>query len=452
MRLVHEASPPGSLLCEADRQKVLEQMNRMLETHLFKNSRRYPALLRFIVEETLEGRGEYLKERLLGVRVFDRRADYDTAADPIVRVTIAEIRKRIAQYYHDEEHDPEIRIELLPGRYAPEFKSGRDLGPDRPHPYDRLDSQPVPQLVGQPRVSHPIPEETSAWQAPAETQSATGRKAWSSRTPLYLTGILVLLLLGAGILTARSLRPSAVDQMWTPILASQGAVLLCLPTDVGKHADAPGSSSGIAPASPAGRILPSSNPAGPTFLDYESLGENVVYSDMLAALKVADVLALRHRAYRVRLNIWTTLGDLKQGPNVLIGGLDNQWTMRALASLRFHFAGSDDQSYWIADTNNPANRSWSLDLKQQYANVNRDYAIVARLHNEQTEQPQVIVAGIGMSGTAAAGEFLGDPHRMEELRQRVGPGFREHDFEAVLSTDVVNGIAGSPKILAVSVW
>jgi hypothetical protein len=40
---------------------------------------------------------------------------------------------------------------------------------------------------------------------------------------------------------------------------------------------------------------------------------------------------------------------------------------------------------------------------------------------------------------------------MEELRRRVGPGFRDHDFEAVLSTDVVNGIAGSPRILTVAV-
>src|SRR6202161_4030889 len=107
---------------EEEKDQVRRQMERLLATAHFRNSRRYPALLRFIVEETLEGRGEFLKERLLGVRVFERPADYDTAADPIVRVTVAEIRKRIAQYYHDEAHDAEMRIELLPGRYTPEFR------------------------------------------------------------------------------------------------------------------------------------------------------------------------------------------------------------------------------------------------------------------------------------------------------------------------------------------
>ena len=63
----------------------------------------------------------------------------------------------------------------------------------------------------------------------------------------------------------------------------------------------------------------------------------------------------------------------------------------------------------------------------------------------------MIVAGIGMSGTAAAGEFLVDPRQIEELRRQAGSGFRDHDFEAVLSMDVVNGIAGSPRILAVAV-
>ena len=95
---------------------------------------------------------------------------------------------------------------------------------------------------------------------------------------------------------------------------------------------------------------------------------------------------------------------------------------------------------------------WEVDLKEQYPAVKRDYALIARVHDESTRQVQVIVAGIGMSGTAAAGDFMVDPDRLEELRKRVGAGFRDHDFEAVLGTDVVNGIPGSARILAVEVW
>ncbi|MEO6803306.1 MAG: hypothetical protein ABI197_08695 [Granulicella sp.] len=441
MPTVYEANPAPVPLGEEERKKIREQLNRLLETHHFKNSKRYPTLLRFIVEETLEGRGEFLKERLLGVRVFDRPADYDTAADPIVRVTIAEIRKRIAQYYHDEEHDSEIRIELLPGRYAPEFRLRsvrKDADSERPSAAESaepLESTASPNTLT--LVSPPAIELT---------------RKHPSRIPWYIAAVATLLFLGLALMPlARWIHPTALEVLWAPMLGSRNPILFCMPTDVGKRRGPAGDSTPIAASSARSRMKGSSV-VGPTFLDYESLGQNVVYSDMLATLRIANVFAIHNQAYRVRLNVSTTLEDLQQGPTVLIGGLDNQWTMRALAPLRFHFIGSDEDRYWITDNKNPASRDWSLDLKRQYVAVTRDYAIIARLHNDQTGQPEVIVAGIGMSGTAAAGEFIGDERRVEELRQRIGPGFKNHDFEAVLGTDVVNGIAGSAKVVAVAVW
>ena len=59
---------------DEEKDQVRQQMHRLLETSHFKNSKRYPALFRFMVEETLAGRGEFLKERLLGVHVFHRPA------------------------------------------------------------------------------------------------------------------------------------------------------------------------------------------------------------------------------------------------------------------------------------------------------------------------------------------------------------------------------------------
>ncbi len=441
-----EAHLPTELGSETDREKVREQMNRLLETNHFRNSRRYPALLRFIVEETLEGRGDALKERFLGVRVFDRPPDYDTATDPIVRVTIAEIRKRIAQYYHDEEHDAEIRIELLPGRYAPEFRTRREVPSSRPQAFGGAAAGVSVAAAGEGLVEAPVP-------AKAPAAEGTGRR---SRTRWYVWGVAAALVLGLASASAVEwMRPTATEQLWGPTLRSTHSVLICLPTDVGRKRDATGALL-PSPEQGSGSRAAAGNKAemapNPTFLDHESLGENVVYSDMLAALDMANVISSHHRDYRVRLTVSTTLDDLRYGPVIMVGGLDNQWTMRALAPLRFHFAGSDEDRYWIADSSRPSYRGWWLDLKQPYAMVTRDYAIIARLHNEQTDQPEVIVAGIGMSGTAAAGEFVADESRLKELRQRIGAGFKDRDFEIVLGTDVVNGIAGSPKILAVSVW
>src|SRR5438067_10314283 len=107
---------------EPERAAIRQQLERLLANPLFKNSKRYPNLLRYVVEHTLEGNPGELKERNLGVEVFGREPNYDTNADPIVRATAGEIRKRIAQYYHEHGHESEIRIDLSPGSYVPEFE------------------------------------------------------------------------------------------------------------------------------------------------------------------------------------------------------------------------------------------------------------------------------------------------------------------------------------------
>lgn len=434
---------------EEDKEKVRQQMNRLLETSHFKNSKRYPLLFRFIVEETLEGRGEFLKERLLGIHVFDRPADYDTATDPIVRVTIAEIRKRIAQYYHEEAHDSEMRIELLPGRYEPEFRPRKEIGPDH-HP-----------------VFGPAPISANGYivePAPAELQPAAVASARLGRGRLvrYALGLMAVLLLALGSgLFWRWAHPSALEQFWGPLLANRQTVVFCMPMEARRQGYNTAAAAGIlipdhaaAPdhTTPPAATPPPDPPLTDTFLAHETVGENVVFSDALATLHVSNFLAAHNRESSFRLNTATTLDDLRQGPVVLIGGLDNQWTLRAVAPLRYRFAGTSQEQYWIADSKNPEMKDWGINLKAWLTDTKRDFAIIARIHDESTGQIEVIVAGIGMSGTAAAGEFLVDPRQMERLRLRVGPGFRDHDFEAVLSTDVVNGIAGTPRIVTVAVW
>src|ERR1700735_5242393 len=122
-KLIHPP-PDDRILVEEGRFshfELLQQLDRIVCSRHFRNSKRYPSFLRFVVEQTLAGKTEELKERTLGVDVFARRSDYDTNADPIVRVTAGEIRKRIAQYYQESGHEHELRIDLPLGSYVPHF-------------------------------------------------------------------------------------------------------------------------------------------------------------------------------------------------------------------------------------------------------------------------------------------------------------------------------------------
>ena len=92
---------------------IREQLNRLLAHPLFTNSKRYPVLLAYTVEQALLGNAGELKERTIGVEAFGREPNYDANLDPVVRTTAAEVRKRLIQYYYSPDHAGElIRIRL----------------------------------------------------------------------------------------------------------------------------------------------------------------------------------------------------------------------------------------------------------------------------------------------------------------------------------------------------
>ena len=130
---------------ESEKQLVRRQLEKIVSDGRFAASKRYPCLLRYIVEETLADNEDNLKERTLGAEVFHRPPDYDTNLDPVVRLCAAEVRKRLAQYYQSPAHGGELRIELNPGSYVPVFL------PPAPDP-PPLEVNPVPYV---PSSCHP---------------------------------------------------------------------------------------------------------------------------------------------------------------------------------------------------------------------------------------------------------------------------------------------------------
>jgi hypothetical protein len=93
----------------------------ILQSKAFRGSPRSAAFLRFVVEETLAGRQDLLKERTVGIVVLGKPAGYDTGADSGVRVRANEVRKRLAAYYDTAAPRAGIRIELPPGTYSARF-------------------------------------------------------------------------------------------------------------------------------------------------------------------------------------------------------------------------------------------------------------------------------------------------------------------------------------------
>jgi hypothetical protein len=102
---------------------VREELNRVLDGAAFRSSKRCREFLEYIVEHTMRGPIGTLKERSIGVELFQLPQDFDPGQHTIVRVTANEVRKKLAQHYLAENGTPHpVRIELPPGSYKAEFR------------------------------------------------------------------------------------------------------------------------------------------------------------------------------------------------------------------------------------------------------------------------------------------------------------------------------------------
>ena len=101
---------------------VRAALEHVLASQSFVNAGRLSRMLRFVVERTLDGHGDQLKEYLLGVEVFDRPSEYDPRLDSIVRVEARRLRAKLAEYYETDGASDALRIRLAKGGYAPTFE------------------------------------------------------------------------------------------------------------------------------------------------------------------------------------------------------------------------------------------------------------------------------------------------------------------------------------------
>ena len=102
-------------------ESVREQLQKIVASRIFSQSKKLVRFLGFVVETTLEGKGDQLSEYLIGVEVYERPSSFDPQIDTIVRGEARRLRSKLRQYYDtDGAHDP-ILIEVPKGAYAAVF-------------------------------------------------------------------------------------------------------------------------------------------------------------------------------------------------------------------------------------------------------------------------------------------------------------------------------------------
>lgn len=408
---------------------ILEQLRRILDSHAFSNSPRTKEFLSYVVENGLKGHTELIKERSIGINLFHRSPSYVTSDDPIVRVKAGEVRRRLAQYYSEGEHTHEVQIEIPVGSYIPKFY---------------WDNQPVPsplaldpEVVEQPPM---LPIKSGKW------------RIWGLGAALIVAAIAATILI-----RAHYHPPSTLDLFWEPVSATKQPVLICVPSPVGYAVSSalfqqsPAAHSGIYDSLEKRNATPLQL-APNTSIKWKEITPipdfYVNKDDAYAAEELSVFFAREHRFAQIRLGNDYTYGDLQSSPAVLVGAYNNPWIDRVISDLPITFRESGEV-LWIEDRTNPG-QVWKASADGRLGR--KDFALVARLLNSKTGQFLVIISGVGMVGTKAAGRFISHEEDLETALRAAPAGWERKNVEIVLETDIVDGSPSPPHAVALKVW
>ena len=425
---------PGSEAVPAS--QVLKTLSGMLQSTPFRTSKQAQRLLQYIVDESLAGRPETLKERIIGITVFDRRPDYDTNSDPIVRLRVAEVRKRLALYYQNAPDEP-VLISIPSGSFRAVFEWVRSSPAVSPSPWKQEPSQQSVEPITQP-VLH----------EPADRKSASPIRFRDVRWWLGIAA-------SAIIVTSLTLHyfassdERALNQFWSPVLSSDMALIYIGNNPVYElspyfvneyfknHPQSQDTETGAntyIPAPP--EITDAAKDLVPAKDAYVSNG------DVAATSKIVSLLVQRGKQFDLRYGSDVTYGDVRLHPTVLIGAHNNYWTLSTTKNLRIAFEGLNS----IVDRSD-AKKSW-------VANSDRseDYALVSRVMNAWNGKVVIVVAGVGQGGTRAAAEFVTSSQSISKLARSLPKGWQSKNIQIVLHTRVKNQIPSAPDVVATYCW
>jgi hypothetical protein len=415
---------------------IRAQLELLVHDEVFRSSKRSVAFLKYVVEQTLNGSVDQIKERTIGVEVFGRDPSYETNLDHIVRTAAAELRKRLATYYVDEKHRNELRMGLVPGSYIPRFMlpgQGRHPG------LDGESETEVAEALAELHSAHPSGGTTPLTEKGTPARESVRR--WRRWTAVAAVAAMVLVALYGGYNWLHKTSPE--DLFWKPVLDTPGPVLLA----VGDHPNGP-------PTMPA--VDGNGSPVTP--VPSSDSSQTVPFADTVTIARVVGELEARNKQVIIRRGNESSFSDLRSGAVVLIGAFNNEWSLRLTRQLRFSLAmDADRHLIYIRDAKNPSSRDWSWATNQPTQPVTganspklEDFALISRIRDSETGHVVVVIGGLYTYGTETAGEFLTDRHLMQDIANQARLNGSEQNLQIVLGTTVTDGTPGPPKVLAVA--
>jgi hypothetical protein len=410
---------------------ILEELKKILDSRYFKRAARCRQFLQYIVEQTLNGDTEQLKERTIGSTLFGRPLSYATGDDPVVRVQASEVRRRLEQYYQSAHNASKLRIELPLYSYTAQFSW-------------------TPEEIA-PTVPAASPKSLS----PSDNRRR--RQIW-----WLLVACAVLVLVAAVFFAHRwraTRQQSKIEQFWAPVFATKQPVLICLAKRITykpsaelyeRYSRTHGGAflTNLEQLSQPFPMGPKERIAWGDMTPITDYG--VAVGDVHSAVNFAMLLGELGKPGQVRIGTGYSFEDLRNSPQVLIGAFNNKWALELTSGLRFVFVEKSNLSEIREQV--PNGRVWHTVPPQHTQGTGEDSALIVRLLNSQTGQFTIIVGGIESWGTQAASELVTTPEYLEQGLRGAPANWQKKNMELVVQTTITDSIAGPPRVVAAYYW
>jgi hypothetical protein len=435
---IHEFNRPsdiGGLRGDAERVEALRRhLDELATGPAFRGSYRSQQFLRYVVEKALQGAVDQLKERTIGIELFQRPPDYDTGEDAIVRVTASDVRRRLLQHYgRHGDHSP-FRIQLPPGSYLPEIEYGPSSMPPAPA------AEAVAPLVVHDEVERPA------------AAAKPGKAKLRERQPAFLIAgaVALILILGAGSIREWPRPANAVSlPPWTAIFrAGRATHLITSDPNIEQLQELTKSDISVSDYA-AQRYVPNVDALSPAQREFYSFylhADNAASVDTPLAVNIARLVPDNFRM-DVRSARSLRVADMQTDDNLILLGSprSDPWFQLFDSQLDFRFTyRTDIKQEMIVNVHPRAGEQAVYVPTARGFATGESFAILALVQIPHQTGRVLLLAGADGEGTEAAGHLVTDREHLLRALQFCGipQSGPPPDFELLLR---LHTVAGSPS-------
>lgn len=405
-------------------QRCMEQVERIAESPVLRNSEALSKLLRYLARHSLESPNNHLKEYQIATEVLGRSVEFDPQTDASVRVQIGRLRSRLAEYYKSLGTEDSILITLPKGAHSLSFEFA-EL-PKGSKPKTEFDTEAVPDSNLQQHPQRMIVLIALITAVITSCSLLLAFHIWNRKSVIRQQQLAAV--------------PRALSVFWAPFLRSNDGpfVIYSDAWFVGNPI------SGMRYFNPARDTNQHVTPY------YTGVGE------VMGAVELDNLFHAFGKSFRLKRSGLFTLDDALNNDLIFLGSPVEDAPLRAIPNTQefvLRRPSGDTSRWWdIIDTHPPKGASgvYRNTLRDSNA-TGKDFALVAFLPGLGSSHSILILEGISTLGTQAAVHFVCTPSSVQELLDRLGikKGSPMPYFEALLKVDVANNVPLQTQLLAV---